>query len=455
MERRWSGIVAAIAFVVLVGAAALDSRATDGGEGEVDEVTTDVDGGLAFDVGGGVAGPAQVVPRTPGGAFGAPTDGKDALGLPVLVEPAEGLAEGDVVSVSGSGFPPATVLGVVHCAQAARYGGGVEHCDIRDSTQVTTDATGDFSVTTRIRRYINTPSEGEVDCASAPAACAIAAGAINDFDQSGAADIALDPNGPSRPAPVLTATPATGLVDRQIVRVTVTGATRAPDAGVTPLQQCAARPDGRADTSRCDEWWSDPVGETDGASEVFEHRVYRVIETPQGPVDCATAPGGCVLARDASRGDRAAAVAVAFDPAAPAGPPPAITVEPATGLDDRATVTVVGTGFRPDGFIEVAQCASEVEGADQGAWWSWCGQVVQEDDGGWFGIGGGQETSSSMTSVQADAEGRFTLQLDVGRSLRVAMDGSTVDCGSQRGRCVVATLSGPRSGPTVGLTFGG
>src|SRR3546814_15158823 len=48
-----------------------------------------------------------------------PRDGKDSIQLPLALEPAGPYADGDTVTVTGSGFVPGERVGIVQCAREA------------------------------------------------------------------------------------------------------------------------------------------------------------------------------------------------------------------------------------------------------------------------------------------------------------------------------------------------
>lgn len=159
-----------------------------------------------------------------GDAVGGPRDGLDSLRLPVEVTPAEGLADGQVVTVRGWQFPPNRSLGVVMCVgYEDREPAGSANCQLTPYTSVTSDAEGSFSVEHAVDRVFTTSGGEQVDCAEATEewTCLVAVGALDDYDQSGIAPVSFDPSIPAIPDPFATIDPAPPYVDGQVVTVTV------------------------------------------------------------------------------------------------------------------------------------------------------------------------------------------------------------------------------------------
>ncbi|QGG93814.1 neocarzinostatin apoprotein domain-containing protein [Actinomarinicola tropica] len=184
---RWAPTAIFAALVLLIGVvvAAQDPGADD--PGTDDDLTED----LAFELDGATA-------------VGGPRDGLDSLRLPVQATPAQGLVDGQTVTVSGSGFPPSRNLGIVMCTPLGPSSiGGVDNCQISPYTAVTSDAQGNFSAEHPVRRYV-TLANGVHDCAQAPPegsthTCVVAVGAIDDYDQSGTIGVHFDPDVPGTP----------------------------------------------------------------------------------------------------------------------------------------------------------------------------------------------------------------------------------------------------------------
>ncbi|HEX6568528.1 MAG TPA: neocarzinostatin apoprotein domain-containing protein [Acidimicrobiales bacterium] len=80
----------------------------------------------------------------------------------VSVSHATGLEDGDVVTVTGAGFPAGAGVAVTLCA--ANRPASAEWCDIRPPVTTTADAAGAFAGEVTIHRAITLPSGGVVDC---------------------------------------------------------------------------------------------------------------------------------------------------------------------------------------------------------------------------------------------------------------------------------------------------
>jgi hypothetical protein len=170
-------------------------------------------------------------------APGAAYDGKQSKRLPVRVTPDTNIVDGQVVTVSGSGFPANADIAVIMCTNAAQTF-GVDACDIMTSTGVSgvrnvTNSDGVLQVQYTVHRYITIAGQ-QVDCAKGnidPAeyqqvldtdgpfssttmpggfSCIIAAAVLADHDQSGGWPIAFEgaqigPGSPTPTTPVVTA----------------------------------------------------------------------------------------------------------------------------------------------------------------------------------------------------------------------------------------------------------
>lgn len=146
---------------------------------------------------------------------GSPTDGLGTKMLPVRVMPDKGLVDGQLVVVSGWGFPPNVFVGGVMCTGAAKTQ-GVAACDLTNiGYNATTDAEGTFQLTFPVRRYPLIANQ-RVDCMTgnvdpddfaaliaregphpttanpSSRTCIIAVGEVANYDNSGGWPIAFD-----------------------------------------------------------------------------------------------------------------------------------------------------------------------------------------------------------------------------------------------------------------------
>jgi hypothetical protein len=184
-----------------VGAIAVGSRDDDGDREEA------TDASLPDDGEDDDATPIEITPQ-------APWDGRDSLLLPVDVTPAAELVDGQVVSVRGAGFPSNVSFGVVMCTtQAIEL--GVNACDLGSSQLDQTRPDGTFEISFTVRRHL-TIGGSTVDCQTGnvdPAdwvvaraagepplsvtdptrfSCIVAAGVLNNYDQSGGFPVAFE-----------------------------------------------------------------------------------------------------------------------------------------------------------------------------------------------------------------------------------------------------------------------
>lgn len=127
-----------------------------------------------------------------------PGEGTASARLGVLVAPATGLTDGDVVTVASDAFAPNTIVGVAVCrAEAVRL--GVEACDEAQGARFATDGEGRLAATYAVPRVI--AIDGDVhDCASSAGSCVLVAADANDYDRSGGQPLSFDA---SAPAPLL------------------------------------------------------------------------------------------------------------------------------------------------------------------------------------------------------------------------------------------------------------
>lgn len=137
MSKSWRRLLG-LALVALIAVAAVGCSddddggdATDDTEAPAEEATTTTEAATA-------PGEADCSDTTPGCSGSA--------------SPAEGLADGDEVTIEASGFDPNLDLGVTQCISEEDPDNGVEttgaeHCNLRDIAAVTSDAEGNVSTT--------------------------------------------------------------------------------------------------------------------------------------------------------------------------------------------------------------------------------------------------------------------------------------------------------------------
>lgn len=145
--------------------------------------------------------PTQIAPA-------APTDGKASLRLPVTITPNRDLVDGQVVTISGTGFPANVDIAFATCTNASEQQ-GIDTCDLSTSTymqgrKITTNRDGAFSEPYTVRRYLTVAGQ-PVDCGRGnldPDAttvttmpgdftCVMGAGVLANYDISGGGPVAF------------------------------------------------------------------------------------------------------------------------------------------------------------------------------------------------------------------------------------------------------------------------
>ncbi len=216
----------------------------------------------------------------------------------VTVDPRNDLVDGSEVRVTGSGFEARGFvdLSLCHPEGGCRYLGDTE-----------TDAAGALDTVLRLRATVSswTPTGATtLDCRTATGGCSLRASSSHD-DVTVA--LGFDPHAPLLPPPTLSVAPDTDLVDGQTV--TVSGSGFDPN-GFTSLQYC------EVGTENCDRVWSaSPQIETDGSFSLTTE-LYGDLVAWDGYVDCRTAPGCEIRAREFTEHTTVGAQ-VRFTPAGP------------------------------------------------------------------------------------------------------------------------------------------
>jgi hypothetical protein len=318
--------------------------------------------------------------------FLGPDDGKDSIGLPVTVEPAVGLEDRDTVTASSPGFVPGEEVGIVQCAMEAggdspETRGGIDGCHIGSVVYATADAAGVATGRFTVRRVLTTPLTGTVDCAAEAERCLVAMGAIGDYDRSGGLGVAFIGGGEPIHIPSITVTPADGLHDGDTVHVS--GAGFAPHE-VVMVSICATNPSACWQTAGTNHTFgveTDDDGRID--DEVVVYRFLPGVE-PGTYVDCAISPCSLRL-----MGNEVA------PPPAPLGfvsddeqpIPPAVAVDPSSGVAIGDEVVVRGAGFEPGTYVSISLCASPVGSPGERNVCSGAGDSqIEVDDEGTFAV---------------------------------------------------------------------
>lgn len=307
----------------------------------------------------------------------------------ITVTPAADLVRGQVVSVTGSGLGADDVV-LVECPAgvAPAY-----RCDYRTALLTTPDASGAIDVGFSVHRFIE-GATGRIDCSTAPDACdlVVADQGASVFARHA---LAFDPTVPVA-QPTITVTPSSGLLAGQSVTVTGTGFLA---GDFVRIRECATV------DPYCSGSGTYVTIDTNGAFSAPLTVHLRVNDGSGGATHCLAVD--CIVRAESNSDlEYLADAPLAFDPNQPIPPPPAITVTPSTGLLHDQSVTITGTGFDPDGFVEISECTSDAT-AD-----SYCGDY--------------------LTDLQVDPTGAFTTTATVTRLVSTYAPGGPtfVDCSS-------------------------
>lgn len=268
----------------------------------------------------------------------------------VTVSPSTGLAHGQQVTVSGSGFGPGATVQVIQCAADSDVN---SRCVYPLATAVADDA-GNISTALAVKRLFGYPGDLVIDCIDAPG-CVIRTQAIGDPLGTADTKIAFDPDAPLPPRPVVSIAPDGDLVHDQ--QVHVTGSGFVPNIGVS-LIQCSVS---RDPYPACAYSTSAYVVADEAGTIDADFTVKRVVGFAQDRiVDCIDAPG-CVLRAFSETDDplASAEISLRFDPDVPLPPPPVMTIRPSQDLAHNQRVTVTGSGFAPNQFVQLYECAEK------------------------------------------------------------------------------------------------
>lgn len=116
----------------------------------------------------------------------------------VHAKPNTGVADGQVVSVTGAGFSPGATVAVIECQTGAT---GPSGCDLSTLHSTTATTAGAISTPFIASRYLNIfPTK--VDCALAHA-CILGAANESDFTQAASTPITFNPKAPTPPPLVI------------------------------------------------------------------------------------------------------------------------------------------------------------------------------------------------------------------------------------------------------------
>lgn len=251
-----------------------------------------------------------------------------------------------------------------------------------------------------------------------------AAGLVGAVAPSTAADAGAPP-----PDLMVTASPATGLVDGQIIDVTGTGF---ESAALLEIFECRAD---AVDASGCDAdnaYFAD--ADLDGVVQTTFLLDARIFDESGREFDCRQAPNACKVGIGFLLDfDQSGFALLDFDPEAPLAPAPTATVTPDRDLQDGQTVTVEGANLSSLFETFVYQCTADRPRSG--------------------------ETCSFEQDVRAVAaeDGTITVDYRVDANLRPTIEGDPIDCTRAPGACVIEVSQGFSDRPDrftrVTLTF--
>ncbi|MEM7143334.1 MAG: hypothetical protein AAF548_20125 [Actinomycetota bacterium] len=123
----------------------------------------------------------------------------------------EDLVDRQTVRIDGFLFSPNEQFGIAQCSGVAfvidEDPAGISACDISNTALGFTNDQGEVSVDLNVRRIINTPDGGEVDCALPDSLCVIAGGTLGgdllSTSEAAFVSIAFDPDTPPVPPPTI------------------------------------------------------------------------------------------------------------------------------------------------------------------------------------------------------------------------------------------------------------
>lgn len=328
----------------------------------------------------------------------------------LTADPSTGLADRQVVTLSGSGWTPGAYVSLEQCGDDPD---GQMRCGYGFFGNVHVADDGTLTAQFRVRREIkwtewdDETEEGvahTIDCADEPGRCYVQAYSDAEWPAQPAVPLTFDPDAPPGPGPVIAVTPTAGLVDEQEVTVEGSGFV---SGEFLYVGQCAAPAVKGATPSPCLNSTYLNAGPDGTIESTLEVR--RLVGGFGGdPVDCAEAEGRCVVRASNGFDEDSTLVPLSFDPDGPLPPRPTVRVVPEVGLADGQTVEVQGSGFSPNASVALAECRSDAKST------------------------GGCDIYRFKT-VAASASGDFTTSFVVDSTLDAG--GQTVDCAAEPGAC--------------------
>jgi hypothetical protein len=158
----------------------------------------------------------------PLGVWVLPADSGATTAPSVQAVPSTNVADGQLITVSGTGFSPSATIAVIECQTGATSESG---CDLSTYETINASTTGSFSTPFIASRYlhVSNPTPITVDC-SVAAACILAAANFSNYSEAASTPLTFDPS--ARPPPSLVfgaMLSPTGTVDHKTGVATVSG----------------------------------------------------------------------------------------------------------------------------------------------------------------------------------------------------------------------------------------
>lgn len=296
-----------------------------------------------------------LIPATALGAAADESPGGSAEPT-ITVTPDTGLVDHQVVTVEGSGFVPNRRVEIMQCPPRPV----LDTCE-PSLGSARADEAGHFSVQVGVDVLSGDIYQEGHDCRRPPGRCTIRTyGGV----ASAKAPITFDPDADPAPPPQAVVTPGDGVVDAQIVDLTVTGLR--PGAWVTFLQCVGTDPQ----LDDCEPWPLEPIASADSADLTGRIetplRVRTIVQHGERS-DCRMVP--CSI-RVADEFGPSIAAALTFDPGAALAPRATAVAAPSSGLEGRQVVHLTGAGFftgEDFGWL-ATECTLPVPGVFPDAW---------------------------------------------------------------------------------------
>jgi protocatechuate 3,4-dioxygenase beta subunit len=222
------------------------------------------------------------------GVVGTPSAAQATQTL--TVTPDTGLADGDVVTLQGTGFTASASVG--YCQGVFDEAPDVSDCDSFPNLGriglSPVNTAGEFSAQYIVRRFISVSGIGTVDCAQPSANCAISASNVSGTSAVGPPVVTPISFAPQPPLS-LTVTPDTGLVDGDLVLVEGTGFL--PEHGVQLCQEAAEQVSSVCPTE------SESIVTDDAGAFSVQYTVQRFVTPFRAGVttDCAAVSATCAV----------------------------------------------------------------------------------------------------------------------------------------------------------------